>query len=74
MSTNSRLFQNVAVQDARHNTDHYLVLDFFLRAAPAAHLYYLGNHTRFTIRPQAPPYKPDSMFAELWKAIPSLPW
>ena len=31
------LIQNVAVQDAHHNTDHYLVLGCFCRAATAVH-------------------------------------
>ena len=37
MGIYSRLFQNKAVQDARHNTDHYLVLVGLCGAAPAAH-------------------------------------
>ena len=33
LGTDSHLFQNVAVQDARHNTNHYLVLRYLCGAA-----------------------------------------
>ena len=35
--TDSRLFQNIGFWDARHNTDHYLVLGCLCGAAPATH-------------------------------------
>ena len=45
------LLQNMAVWDARHNMDHYLVLSCVCEATPAAHLPYLGKRTRFPIKP-----------------------
>ena len=34
LGTESCLFHNIAVRDARHNTDHYLVMVFLYRAVP----------------------------------------
>ena len=70
LGTDSCLFQNVAVWDARHNTDHYLVLGCLLGAAPAARLRSLGNLTRFSIRPMANLDKAYRMFSGLWRSIP----
>ena len=69
LGTYIRLFQNVAVHYARHNTYHYLVLGCFRGTKPAALLIYLGKHTRLPIRSLAPPDKADHMFAELWGDI-----
>ena len=68
------MFQNVAVRDARHNTDHYLILGFLQGAAPAVHSRYLGNQTRFPIRPPATSDRIDRIFTELWGAITKLHW
>ena len=73
LGKDSRLFQNVAVQDARHNIDYYLVLVCLRRADPAAHLRNLGKRTRFPIRPPAPPDKAYRIFAELQESIPQAP-
>ena len=70
LGTYSRMFQNVEVRDARHNTDDYLVLGCLHIAAPAVHLRYLGRHTRFPVRPQATPDKSECMFSELQRSIP----
>ena len=45
LGTDSRLFQNVDIRDARHNTDHYLILGCLHRAVPAAQLCYLERRT-----------------------------
>ena len=63
----------MAVQDARHNTDHYLFLGCLCRAAPATHPCYLGRRTRFPIRPPKTQDRLDRMFAELRRAIPRPP-
>ena len=73
LGTESCLFHNIAVRDARHNTDHYLVLGCLCRAAPDTHLLYLGKRTCFPIRPLATLDKVDLMFAEIWGAIPNPP-
>ena len=74
LGTDSRLFQNVAGWDARHNTDHYLVLGCLHRAAPAAHSRYIGRRARFPIRPPSTPDRVDCMFAEPRQSIPRPPW
>ena len=73
LGTESRLLQNVAVRDVRHNTDHYLVLGCLCGAEPSAHLRYLGKRTRFPVRPLATPDKVDRMFDELRGSIPKIP-
>ena len=71
--TDSCLFHNIAFRDARHKTDHHMVLGCFHGVAPAAYLRYLGRHKWFPIRPPATPDRVDRMFVELWRAIPSPP-
>ena len=66
----SCLFQNAAVWDARHNTDHYLVLGCLRGAKPTTYSRYLGKRTRFPIRPKSKLNKAERMFAELQGAIP----
>ena len=73
LGTDSHMFQNVALQDAQHNTDHYFVLGCLHRSSPAAHLCYLGKRTRFPIIPPAPPDKVDCMFAKLRGASSKIP-
>ena len=62
------LFQNVAVQDERHN----LVLGCLHGAALAAHSSYLGRRTRFSIRSSEIPDKEYRMFAKPRRDIPRL--
>ena len=74
LGTDSRLFQNVVVRDARHNTYHYLVLECLRRSETAAHSLYLGKCTLFPIRPPKTPDKLDRMFAKIRGSIPKPPW
>ena len=69
LGKDSSMLQNVAVQDSRHNTEHYLVLGYLCGSAPTAHLRYLGNFTRSPIRSPATTEKEDRMFDELRRAI-----
>ena len=69
MGTYSCLFQNVAVQDTQHNTDHYLVLGCLLGANPATNSRYLWKSTCFSIRPPYNLNKLDRMFSESRGAI-----
>ena len=68
------LLQNVAVRDARPNTDHYLVLGCFRRAASDTHLCYLRKQTCLPIRPPKTPDGVDRLFSELRGGITKLPW
>ena len=74
LGTDSRLFQNVAVQDARQNTDHYLVMGYLLGAALNTHLNYFGKRTRFPTRPPETLDGIDRMCSELRRAITRPPW
>ena len=73
MGTDSHMFQNIAVRDVRHNTDHYLVLGCLCRAKPVMHLRYLGEHTRFPIMPPDTSDKADRIFSELRGETPKPP-
>ena len=64
----------MAVWNARHNTDRYLVLGCLHGAASAAHLRYLGKRTRFPIKPRTNSNGVDSLFAELQGKVPNPPW
>ena len=63
--TDIRLLQNTAVQDARQNTDHYLVLGCLHGDTPTAHSRYQGKRTRLPIRPLANLDKAYHMFSKL---------
>ena len=47
LDTYSCLFQMVAVRDARHNTDYYLVLGCLRGDATAVRVRYLGWHRQW---------------------------
>ena len=74
MGTESHLFRNVVVQDAKHNTDHYLLLGCLCGSTPAAHSRYLERHTRFPIRTPETSDRVDHIFSELRRDIPRSPW
>ena len=64
--TDCRLLRNVAVQDKRHNTDHYLVLGCLHSATPAAHSQYFGERKFFPMKPSATPVGVNRLFAKIW--------
>ena len=74
LGTFSCLFHNVAVWDAQHNTNHYLILGCLPGAAPAAHSHYLRKVTRSPIMPPSTLDRVSCMFAELQGGITSPPW
>ena len=65
-----RLFRNVAVQDPRHNSDHYMVLGCIPSALPTEHKRYLGGRNRWPVRPLREPTRTDELFAALRRAVP----
>ena len=73
LGTDCRLLQNVAVRDARHNTDHYLVLDCLHEAAPTVHSCHLRKRTCFPIKPPTTLDRVNRLFAELWEDISKPP-
>ena len=74
LGTHIRLFQKIAVRDARRNTDHYIVLGCLCRAAHVAHYRCLGRRTCLSMRPPSTPDKADHMFADFQQAILSPHW
>ena len=72
MGTYSRLLQNVAIRDARHNTFQYLVLGCLHGADPVSHSRYLGKKSHFPLKLLNILGGVDRLFAELWGSIPKL--
>ena len=63
----------MVVWDLRHNIDHYPVLGFLRRSAPAAHSRYLRERNRFPLKPLKIPGGVNRLFAELQGVIPKPP-
>ena len=51
LGSDRRIFQNVAVRDPRHNSDHFMVVGCPREASPREHSCYLGLRTRLLLRP-----------------------
>ena len=64
------LFGNVAVQDPRHNSDHYLVLGCLHSAPLREQTKYLGRRTRPPLRTPSTPTREEGIFADLQRTIP----
>ena len=70
LGTYCRLFRNVSVRYLRHNSDHYMVLDY-LRSTPLReYTKYLKRHTRIPIQPPTTPTRKDGIFIDLRRATP----
>ena len=67
-----RIFQNVAVQDPRQNSDHLMILGCLCGASPREHLRYLDFRMRLLLRPTGRQTRTqaENIFAELWRAVP----
>ena len=70
LGTDRRLFQNVAVRDPQHNTDHYMVLGCLPGAPLAKTKRYQGGRRRWPVLPPAAPSRMDTLFAALRRAVP----
>ena len=70
LGTDRRLFKNVAVQDPRHNTDHYMVLGCLPGAPMEATRRYQGGRKRWPVRPPVKLTRTDELFAALRRAVP----
>ena len=71
LGSDNQIFQNVAVQDLRHNSDHFMVMGCFHGAPPREHSCYLGRRTCLPIRPPVCQTRTwaDNLFSELRRAI-----
>ena len=70
LGTDRRVFQNLAVRDPRHNTDHYIVLGCLPGAPLATTQQYQGGRRRWLVPPPAAPSRMDTLFASLRRAVP----
>ena len=69
LGTYRRLLQKLAVRDAWHNTDHYLVLGCLRIATPVTHSRYLRKRERFPLNPPMTPGDVDRLFVEIQEGI-----
>ena len=67
-----RIFQNVAIQDLQHTSNHYMFLGCLCGVSPKEHSNCLGRRTRLPLRPpgrQTNTWE-EKIFAELRRAVP----
>ena len=66
------IFQNVDLQDPRHNTDHLIVIGCLYRTSPREHSRYLRRRTRFPLHSPGCQTRTvaDKIFDDLRRAIP----
>ena len=66
-----RIFNNVSVQDLRHNYDHLMVMGYLRGASLREQLRYLGSRTFFLLRlpGQQTRAQVDKIFAELRSGV-----
>ena len=66
-----RIFQNVAVRDLRHNSDHYMVMGCLRVTSPREHSHSFGRRTRLPLRLPGHQTRTqeDTIFAELRRAF-----
>ena len=74
LGSECRIFQNVAVQDLRHKSDHFMVVECLRGAYPRERSHYLGHSMRLPLHPPGHQTRTraDKLFTELWCAIPKL--
>ena len=65
MVKNKRLIQDGSVRDARHNTDHYLVLCCHRGSAPSKKSLYLRKRKSLLLKPLKTPGRFDRLFVDL---------
>ena len=72
MGSNHRIFQNVAVRDLRHNSNHFMVVEIMRGASPREHYHYLGSRTRVLLHTpgRQKRIRQKKLFAELQRAVP----
>ena len=72
LGSDHRIFQNVAVWDQRHNSDHFMFVECLCGASLGEHFCYLGHRTSLPLRPNGRQtrIRVSKIFAELWCAVP----
>ena len=71
LGSDCQIFQNVAIQDPRNNSDHYMVLGCLRGASPREHTHYLEHRTRLPLHPPGRQMRTqaDNIFAEMRGAV-----
>ena len=71
VGSDRRIFQNVAVRDLSHNSDHLMVLGCLNRNYLMEHFRYLGRRTRLPLRPPGcqTRMQAKNIFSELRRAV-----
>ena len=66
------IFQNMALWDPRHNSDHFMVVGCLRRASLREHSRYFGRRTCLPLRPpgRQTRKRADKLFAELRRVVP----
>ena len=71
LGSDLRIFQNVAVRDPRHNSDHLMVIGCLCGAYLTQHSRYLGYRMRLSLQPPVcqTRMRAEKIFAELRHAV-----
>ena len=70
LGTDRTLFRNVAVQDPRYNSDHYMVVGMLRGGTKREHVRYIAGRRRMPLTPPKEPTREDTFFRDLWQAVP----
>ena len=70
LGTDRSLFRNVAVQDPRHNSDHYMVVGNLRGGTAREHVQYIKGRRRMPLLPPKEPTREDKLFGDLRWAVP----
>ena len=72
LGTDRSLFRNVAVQDPRHNSDHFMVVRHLRSATDRDHAFYIKGRRKMPLKPSTVPTREDELFGALRRAVPKL--
>ena len=72
LGSNLRIFQNIAVQDPRHNSDHYMVMGCLRGTYQREHSHHIFQRTGLPLRPPVFQTRTwvDKIFTKLRRAVP----
>ena len=70
LGTDRSLFRDVAVQDPRHNYDHYMVVGHLLGGTAREHARYIRGRRKMPLQPPKEPTREDDLFGDLRRAVP----
>ena len=70
LGTDRSLFRNVAVQDPRHNSDHYMVVGHLRSETAWEHARYIKGRRKIPLKPPTEPTREDELFGDLRRSVP----